>query len=191
MHMLISIAAGRFLVTGALLAASLLLFPVFTLGAATPVQSEENSEVARLLADARDKAVVLSRDADELEALTRSNVSWESHAAMLDTMKDDVNDLARIVEQLNAARSSASPWQQQAIDRMIPLMKELAANTTAAINHLRENQIRPTSGSYTEYLKANRETAHELADMISSFVQYGQTRAKLEKLEQKLEVANK
>jgi hypothetical protein len=69
------------LVTGALLAASLLLFPVFTLRAATPVQSEENSKVARLLADARDKAVVLSRDADELEALTRSKVSWESHAA--------------------------------------------------------------------------------------------------------------
>jgi hypothetical protein len=190
-NMQIWIKATRWVVTVVLLAILPLPFGRLTIVAATPVQSEENSDVARLLADARDKAAILSRDADELEALTRSNVSWEGHAAMLDTIKSDVNDLAHIVEQLNAARSSASPWQQQAIDRMIPLMKELAANTTAAINHLRDNQIRPNSGPYPEYLTENRETAHELSDLISSVVQYGQARAKLEKLEQKLELASK
>jgi len=84
-----------------------------------------------------------------------------------------------------------SPWQQVAIDRMIPLLKELASNTTAAINHLSENKLRPTSGQYTEYLRANADTAHQLSDMISSVVPYGQTQAKLDKLEQKLEVAAK
>src|SRR2546426_4714998 len=84
-----------------------------------------------------------------------------------------------------SARDSASSWQQQAIDRMMPLMKELASNTTAAINHLKEQPTRPTSGSYAEYLKQNSETARELSDMISSFIQYGQTRAKLGRLEQK------
>ena len=95
------------------------------------------------------------------------------------------------MEQLTAARASASPWQQVAIDRMIPLLKELASNTTAAINHLSENKLRPTSGQYTEYLRANADTAHQLSDMISSVVPYGQTQAKLDKLEQKLEVAAK
>ena len=110
---------------------------------------------------------------------------------MLETMKEDVNDLARSVEKLNAARDSASSWQQQAIDRMMPLMKELASNTTAAINHLKEQPTRPTSGSYAEYLKQNSETARELTDMISSFIQYGQTRAKLGRLEQKLEIGSR
>jgi hypothetical protein len=190
--MRISIKAARWFLTLALLATLPVACARFTFTAiAQPVQSEENPDVTRLLSNARDKAAVLSKDADELEALTRSNVSWQSHAAMLDKVKDDVNDLARIIEQLNAARDSASPWQQQAIDRMIPLMKELASNTTAAINHLRENQIRPTSGSYTEYLKENSETARKLSDLISSVVEYGQARAKLDKLEQKLEVASK
>jgi hypothetical protein len=162
------------------------------LSALAPAQNnEENAEVSRLLSDAREKAAVLSRDADEMEALTRSDVSWQSHAAMLDTMKEDVNDLAKSVEKLNAARDSASSWQRQAIDRMMPLMKELASNTTAAINHLREQPTRPTSGSYTEYLKQNSETARQLSDMISSFVQFGQTRAKLEKLEKKIEIDNR
>jgi hypothetical protein len=153
-------------------------------------QNDENPEVSRLLEDARAKAAVLSRDADEMEALTRSAVSWQTHASMLDTMKEDVNELARDVEKLTAARDKASPWQQQAIDRMLPMMRELAANTTAAINHLKEQPSRPTSPSYAEYLRQNAETSRELSDMISSFVQYGQTRAKLQRLEQRLEVAS-
>lgn len=169
-----------------------LLTSMFLLSGLAPAQqnNEENAEVSRLLSDAREKAAVLSRDADEMEALTRSEVSWQSHAAMLDTMKEDVNELAKSVEKLNAARDSASSWQRQAIDRMMPLMKELASNTTAAINHLRDLQTRPVSAEYANYLKENSETARQLSDMISSFVQYGQIRAKLEKLEQKLEIGN-
>ena len=74
---------------------------------------------------------------------------------------------------------------------MMPLMKELASNTTAAINHLKEQPTRPTTGEYAEYLKQNSETARQLSDMISSCVKYGQTRAKLEKLEQKLEIGSR
>ena len=168
----------------------ILLAPMlFLLSAVSFPVMNENPEVARLLEDARDKAAVLSRDADEMETLTRSDVSWQTHASMLDTMKEDVNDLARDVEKLTAARDKASPWQQQAIDRMLPLMRELAANTTAVINHLKEQPSRPTSGEYAQYLRQNSETARELSDMIRSFVEYGQTRAKLEKLEQRLEIA--
>src|SRR6185369_13134649 len=44
---------------------------------------DENGEVSQILQDARDKAAVLSRDADEMETLTRSDVSWQSHASLL------------------------------------------------------------------------------------------------------------
>jgi hypothetical protein len=151
---------------------------------------DENAEVSRLLQDAKEKAAVLSRDADEMEAVTRSNVSWESHASMLETMKEDVNDLAHSVERLESMRNAASPWQKQAIDRMIPLMKELATNTTAAINHLNEQRSRPTTPEYAQYLRQNSETAKQLSDMISAFVDYDQTRAKLAQLEHKVQVNN-
>jgi hypothetical protein len=58
--------------------------------------------VTRLLEDAREQAAVLSKDADEMEALTRSDVSWESHAYMLDKIKEDVNNLGRTAESLKA-----------------------------------------------------------------------------------------
>jgi hypothetical protein len=174
------------LVTQALLTSVLLLLSTLTLA-----QSQDNPYVTGLLEDARDKAAVLSRDADELEALTRSDVSWQTHADMLERVKEHVNDLGRAADKLNGARDQASPWQRQAIDRMMPLLKELADNTTAAINHLKENKTRPTTPAYTEYLRQNDETAHQLSDLISSFVRYGKTKEELDKLEQKLEVATK
>ena len=177
---------NRKYVACALLGSMLLLLSVL----ASAVKNE-NAEVSRLLQEARDKAAVLSRDADEMEALTRSEVSWQSHAAMLDTMKDDVNGLAKTVEKLEAMRDSASPWQQQAIDRMVPMMRELASNTTAAINHLKDLQTRPVSPEYADYLRQNAETSKQLSDMISSVVEYDQTRAKLAQLEQKVETSSR
>lgn len=169
-------------------------FVISTLLLAVPVRAvettDENPEITRALADAREKAAVLSRDADEMESLTRSDVSWQTHASMLETMKEDVNEMGKIVQKLEASRDSASPWQRQAIDRMVPLMKDLAANTSAAINHLNQERSRPMSGEYADYLRQNAQTSRELSDMISSFVQYDQTRAKLDKLEQRLEVSN-
>ena len=41
-----------------------------------------------------------------------------------------------IIDKLTATRSSGSELQEQAVDRILPLLKELAANTTAAINYL-------------------------------------------------------
>jgi hypothetical protein len=152
---------------------------------------DDNPQVTQLLADAKQKAGVVSQDADQMEALTRTDATWHAHAAQLEVMKQHVNDLARAAEKLQAARTSASPWQQQAIDRMMPLLKELATNTNAAISHLSDLQSRPVSESYTQYLKANTDTAHELAQMISEYVDYGQAKARMERLEQKLEVATK
>jgi hypothetical protein len=175
------------LIVGVLTVSMLFLF-------STPLsaQKQENPEVTKLLADARDKAAELSRDADDMESMIRSDVSWQSHADMLELIKTHVNQLGKIAAQLEQRRGEASSWQQQAIDRMLPVLRELAANTTAAINHLNENKARPLqTSSYPQYLSENAEAAHNLSDMISSFVRYGDSRAKVEKLEQKLEIASR
>ena len=170
-------------ITGVLVALLCFSFPLFA-----PAQSQDNPEVTQLLADARQEAADLAKDADDMEALLRNDVSWQTHAEMLHSVAEHVNTLGRTVEKIEAKRSSASTWQQQAIDRILPLLKELAANTTAAINHINENKIRPVSGNYPEYLKENAETAHQLTSTIASFIDYGKSKEKLDKLEQKLEV---
>jgi hypothetical protein len=156
------------------------------LGSAT--RKPANGEVAAQLDAAKVEASELARDADEMTALVRDDTSWQSHADTLNRIADHVNNMGKILAKLQSERDEASPWQQQAIDRMVPLLKDIAANTTAAIEHLNKNQSRPASSDYKAYLEQNADTAHELADTISAFDKYGRTRAKLEELQNKIEI---
>ncbi|HEY4045275.1 MAG TPA: hypothetical protein VGM27_00290 [Acidobacteriaceae bacterium] len=153
---------------------------------ASAIQNAENADVQDLLYQAREEAVGLDRDADEMETFVRSDLDWRTHAEYLEQVKEHINRLAGIIQKLQAERDKASPWQQQTIDRVIPLLRELATNTTNAINHLNQNQIRPVSGNYPTWLHENAETAHELVTMISNTIEYGRTRNRLQKLEEDL-----
>jgi hypothetical protein len=152
----------------------------------------ESDQLAQLLGEARNEAGELARDADETESLVRNDVSWQTHAAMLDSVKEHVNNMGRIIDKLTATRSSGSELQEQAVDRILPLLKELAANTTAAINYLNQNKARPIGESYTQYLKENADTAHQLASTVSSLFEYEKTRNKMGELMNKMgELKNK
>jgi hypothetical protein len=107
---------------------------------------------------------------------------------MLDGVKEHVNNMARIIDKLKAARTSGSELQEQAVDRILPLLKELAANTTAAINWLNQNKTRPIGEPYTQYLKANAETAHQLDSTVSSLFEYEKTMNRMGELKNKLGV---
>jgi hypothetical protein len=82
----------------------------------------------------------------------------------------------------------ASPWQQIAIDRIHPLLQELASNTQSTIAKLNENPGRVHLPAYKEYVSAHYDLANDLASMIADFVEYGKTRAKFESLTRKLEL---
>ena len=152
---------------------------------------EESPQLAQVLDEARMEAAELAKDADETESLIRTQASWETHAAMLDQVKEHVNNMARIIQKLESERSSGSELQEQAVDRTLPLLKELAANTTAAINYLNQNKTRPLGDPYTQYLKDNAETAHELSSTVSSLYEYEKSMAKINTLKNKLELSGR
>jgi Na+-transporting methylmalonyl-CoA/oxaloacetate decarboxylase gamma subunit len=153
---------------------------------ATP--EEDNKEVSRLLEDIKNQAADLKRDSDELESFTRSDVSWESHAVELDQIKDRINTIGKTISRLRALENSASPWQREAIERIIPVAEKLASNTTAAIEHLRKDPQKIHESQYQKYVKSNAEAASQLAALIKDFVEYGKTRTTLEAYERRLEV---
>jgi uncharacterized protein YoxC len=149
---------------------------------------EDNKEVSKLLEDIKSQAADLQRDSDELESYTRSDVSWQSHAEELDQIKERVNAIGKTISRLQALQNSASPWQREAIERIIPVAQKLASNTTAAIEHLRKDPLKIHQPQYQEYVKSNAEAASNLAALIKDFVEYGKTRTTLEAYERRLEV---
>jgi hypothetical protein len=147
---------------------------------------EDHQQLTQLLGEARDEAAELAKDSDEMESLIRNDVSWETHAVMLDRIKDRVNNMARVVAKLTETRTSGSELQEQAVDRILPLLKDLAINTTAAINYLNQNKSRPLTDPYNQYLLDNADTAHQLSSTVSSLFEYEKSMTKVEKLKNKL-----
>src|SRR5690242_7804063 len=151
-------------------------------------RTTDSEQVLTLLSDAKVEAAVLQRDASELKAFTHSAVSWKSYADQLAQIKTHVNKVAAIVEELKDLRIIASPWQKVAIDRVNPLLQELAANTELIITKLSVNPSRVHMAPYKEYVAAHYDLAVDLASMIGELVEYGKTKAKFEALTRKLEM---
>jgi hypothetical protein len=152
----------------------------------------EEPAVSKLLAEAKTRAYAISVDASQLESYTREpSLSWETHAAEISRMKDDINQTAKTVEKLNASRSDAVPWQASAIDRIIPFMQEIAGNTTSAIEYINKYQSRLGTKEYTDYLESNSDLSGQLAGLIAHYVDYGNAKNRFASLKQRVDLSAK
>lgn len=135
--------------------------------------------------EARTTAAQLQRDAVTMETYTRSNVTWPSHSAQISQIKDHINKAGEILAQLQSARAEAQPWHQDTIDRITPVLKQLASDTEAIINHLNENPNRLRDPNYMQYLRSNAQSAGELSAAVGNVVDYDNTRTRMEDLKSK------
>jgi hypothetical protein len=152
----------------------------------------DSTAVTKLLADAKTQSYAISVDATTLESYTRENISWQTHASEINRMKDDINATGKTVAALTSIRSQAAPWQATAIDRIIPYLRELASDTTSAIDFLNKNQSQINiRKEYKDYLEANADTSQELATLVAHFVDYGNHKNRYDSLRKTLELPAK
>jgi hypothetical protein len=104
-------------------AALIVLFP-FLLSLTAHATKPENPQLTQLLADANDEAFELARDATDTQMLIRTDENWVDHALMLEKMKGHVDNLA-LIDKLSKAQKSGSELQEQAVEQMLPLVKQL------------------------------------------------------------------
>jgi hypothetical protein len=151
-------------------------------------QKPDSEEISALLSQAKSHAVQAEDDAANLEAFTRSRVSWKLHGESLERIKQHVNSLGVVSKQLTDLRDQGSPWQQKAINQIDPLLREMATSLDTTIKHLNENQSNVHMLPYRQYTAANHDLAEKLAEVIKDFVEYDEAQSKPEALEQKLEL---
>ena len=147
----------------------------------------DSEQVSTLLSDVKFEALELSTDADRMESFVRSHLSWQTFTTTINEIRGHINKTGKLLTKLNQVRDSASPWQQQAIDHILPPLKELAANTELTIAHLNDNQKVPHSPELDTYCRVNYVTAEKLSALIGDFIDYGKAKADFEELQKKVE----
>jgi len=174
------------LVTGALLVAGCLAIPA----ALQATEPGDSAEITKLFADAKSEAAQLKNDSEDMESLVKSKLSWESYASHVELVKEHINNTGKLLAKLQNAAPTGSPWQQTAIQQIDPLLRELAANTEATINHLNENRANIHFPQFKDYVKANYDLAMDLEALIRDFVNYGEAKDKTERLGKRLDVTD-
>lgn len=154
--------------------------------------ASDNPSVTGQLSDAKVIVVKIKKDAIQMQSYAQTaGLSWQTHSAALEKIKADVNELQQNMRGLQSHRTVASPWQQEAIDRITGYANDLATNMNASIDRLNKSKSRPTAPPYPEYLKANTRIVTDLADEIDATIDYGQNKAKLDSLGQQLDSSAK
>ncbi len=151
-------------------------------------QNPDSPAVSQLLASVKNHATLADDDASTLESYTRSNLRWSTHGAQLNKMKDHVNNLIRDANRLSSMRNEASPWQQEAIDRVSALLPEMASYLTETINHFNDKMTRITLQPYREMVLANQKIIHDAREIIADIVDYDKAKARADALEKQLQL---
>jgi hypothetical protein len=178
-------------VAALLLSASILAGSPVTPPSQVAVEASEwdfRGEAANLLREMQALSGKLDTDADQLASFSRSNLSWESHAQQLSAVRENINTIGERLARLQEIRHVTSPWQQQAIDRVVPVAAGVASHTQAAIEHLNDNRSYLFAPAYNDHLNAIADGAERMKASLDTFLDYGSTQQKLERLQQKLEV---
>jgi len=168
----------RFLVVALAVAAMLLVPTVLS------ADTNNSTQVADRLSTFQQQAAEVSRDAETLWSLTRSDqVSWQSHANYLSDLRQGVNDMGRMLAELEEMKPQASEAQQMAIERARPHLVALAGETGEAINLVRPGRSNPRDPEYKETVADLYLHADGLYQTVDTIVDYHNADDRLHNLE--------
>jgi hypothetical protein len=178
----------RKILCGLLLCVGCVVIPSASYAQAT----SDNPSVTGQLNDAKTMVATIKKDAAKMESYARTpQLSWQTHASVLEKIKVDVNALQDNMRGLQSHRTTASPWQQDAIDRITGFANDLATNMNVAIDRLNKSKTRPTTPPYPAYLKTNTRIVTDLADEIDATIDYGQNKAAADTLGAQIDSSTK
>ncbi len=140
------------------------------------------TEAARLLKEVQSTATVLSRDAALLRSYARSGVSWDSHVNQVNVVKEHINTMGKHLSRLQAIRQDAAPWQQQAIQSLVPSALILATHTQAAIEHLNDRGKPLWDAEYVNHLRGIEGRSGQVKQTVDLHMDMADTQDKLERL---------
>ncbi len=137
-----------------------------------PLTSPDSAAVSKRLDAARQIAIDLRADAAEMLAAARSNTDGRVWLPNGEKIKHDIRDLNETSNELLEMEQMASPRQKTIINRVRPLMRDLAHNTQLPKEHVEGGPGESRAGTYDDYVSAHEEMSRGLASQIVEFLEH-------------------
>jgi len=141
------------------------------------------SKIDDMLAAFESKAIETRRDAAMLESKRRNRqLSWQAHADQLRVMKDHINEMGKMLTELEGMKSSATLFQEKAIEAGRPHLEDMAQRVEKGINWINEDRRSIAKTEYKENLHGIWSSADQLYRNVDTIIDYHEARLRLQEL---------
>ena len=141
------------------------------------------SKIDDMLASFESKAIEARRDAAMLESKRRnSQINWKTHSETLNVMKAHINEMGKMLTELEGMKSRATLFQEKAIEAARPHLEDLAQRVEKAISWLNEDRGSIAKAEYKENLHGIWSDADQLYRNVDTIIDYHEARMRLHEL---------
>lgn len=141
------------------------------------------SKIDEMLAGFESKAIETRRDASILESKRRNHqLSWQTHADKLSTMKEHINEMGKMLVELEGMKPKATVFQEKAIDAARPHLEDMAQRVEKGINWINEDRRSIAKAEYRDNLHGIWSSADELYRHVDTIIDYHEARMRLQEL---------
>jgi hypothetical protein len=159
-------------------------------GTITVAELARETAAKKTLTRAQASARAVADEADQLRRIANPMFSPDSHRGTLAALKGKVNRMGQEISSLRVERESLAPWEQQAIDKILPLLQSTAENTESAIQYFNEHGDRLWMKTYRDYADRIRQGSDEIAKILKNYLKYDELRDQEVYVEERLRAAS-
>jgi uncharacterized surface protein with fasciclin (FAS1) repeats len=141
------------------------------------------AKIGDMLASFESKAIETRRDAAVLESKRRNQqLSWQTHADTLSVMKEHINEMGRMLAELERMKPKATLFQEKAIEAARPHLENMAQRVQKGITWLNEDRGSISKAEYKDNLHGIWSDADQLYRNVDTIVDYHEARMRLHEL---------
>ena len=140
------------------------------------------SKIDDMLAQFESKAIDTRRDAAMLESKRRKQLAWQTHADKLGVMKQHINEMGKMLTELEGMKSKATLFQEKAIEAARPHLEDMARRVEKSINWLNEDRRSISKAEYKDNLHGVWSSADQLYKNVDAIIDYHEARMRLHEL---------
>jgi hypothetical protein len=163
-----------------------LSLPVFA-GAETWNNSagdKPHPEVAQQLKTLKGTAMDLHRQADKLQSYSmNSMLSWRTHSDQQTLVKEHINQLGKMLAELENQKHVANENQRLAIEQVRPHLVGAAQNLTQAMELVNDDRINVRFADYADAVSNLYDHSEMMSEKLDTILDYENSRLRLESLE--------
>lgn len=130
------------------------------------VQPSDSTTIAKLLQQAKTDAESANDDAEFLVSNAQSAFDPLMHAQYLKKVREHAISLFNDYYQLQAIKDKGTPQQRQAIDRLDPLLRDMATSLTTTLQSFNAHPARSNMPYFRDRMRSDWESINKVYEFL-------------------------